>query len=306
MKYSILFFSALVAFSVSCTKGKPEFNGAEVTSQKLKFGIDTISRDFINPWGIAFLPDGRILVTERQGAIRIVQDGKLLADSVEGVPAVFAEGQGGLLDICLHPDFARNQTLYLSYSGGRGDEACTTVARAEWSETGLRNVAVIFEALPRTGGGLHFGSRIVLDRAGLMYVTCGERYQMRRAQDLGDLGGKVVRLKDDGSVPPDNPFVGKQGARPEIFTWGHRNPYSLNIDRVTGQFFEPRAQVGARLRGVLGQPLFFNQIEHRFGGRCRNRIRLALKRQVGCRRQCSSAHADCRSARPTPRVAPTS
>ena len=120
---------------------------------------------------------------------------------------------------------------------GAGGNA-TTVARAELGDGGLRDVTTIFEALPRAPGGLHFGSRIAFDRAGLMYVTTGERYNKPRAQDLGDLGGKVVRLRDDGTVPPDNPFVGRAGARPEIFSWGHRNPQGLAVHPETGKIWE--------------------------------------------------------------------
>lgn len=207
-------------------------------SSKASYRLVTLSRDLVQPWSIAFLPDGRILVTERPGRLRVFADGRLERTPLAGVPKVYASGQGGLLDVCLHPQFAQNRVLYLSYSGEGAGGAATTVARAEWGEGGLRNVTTIFEALPRTSGGLHFGSRLAFDRAGLLYVTAGERYQMQRAQDLGDLGGKIVRLKDDGTVPPDNPFVGRAGARPEIFTWGHRNPQSLAMHPETGRMWE--------------------------------------------------------------------
>ena len=165
----------------------------------------TLSRDLEQPWGMAFLPDGRMLITERPGRLRVFANGRLERTPLAGVPKVYARGQGGLLDVCLHPGFAQNRVLYLSYSGEGAGGAATTVARAELGDGGLRNVTTIFEALPRASGGLHFGSRIAFDRAGLMYVTAGERYQMQRAQDLADLGGKIVRLKDDGSVPPTIP-----------------------------------------------------------------------------------------------------
>ncbi len=197
----------------------------------------SLARDLEQPWSIAFLPDGRILVTERPGRLRMFANGRL-EPPLGGVPKVYASNQGGLLDICLHPNFAQNRTLYLSYSAEGSGGAATTVARAELGDGALRGVRTIFEALPRTSGGLHFGSRIAFDRAGLMYVTAGERYQMQRAQDLNDLAGKVLRLKDDGSVPPDNPFVGKPNARPEIFTWGHRNPQGLAMHPETGRMWE--------------------------------------------------------------------
>ena len=206
-------------------------------SAKATYRLAKLGDGLEQPWGMAFLPDGRILVTERPGRLRVFANGKLEPRPLAGVPAVQASGQGGLLDICLHPDFARNRALYLSYSGPGTGGTATTVARAELGDGGLRNVTTVYEALPRTGGGLHFGSRIAFDRAGLIYVTAGERYQMKRAQDLKDLGGKIVRLRDDGSVPPDNPFVGRPDARPEIFTWGHRNPQGLAMHPETGRMW---------------------------------------------------------------------
>jgi len=206
-------------------------------SSKASYSLKMLTLDLEQPWGMAFLPDGRLLITERPGRLRIFANGRLERAPVGGLPKVYARGQGGLLDICLHPDFVRNARLYLTYSGEGEGGAATVLARAEFRNNALVGVQPIFEALPRTSGGLHFGSRVVFDRAGLLYVTCGERYQMQRAQNLADLGGKVVRLRDDGSVPPDNPFVGREGARPEIFTWGHRNPQGMAMHPGTGRIW---------------------------------------------------------------------
>ena len=206
-------------------------------SSKASYSLRMLTLDLEQPWGMAFLPDGRLLITERPGRLRIFANGRLERAPVGGLPKVYARGQGGLLDICLHPDFARNAQLYLTYSGEGEGGAATVLARAELRNNALVGVQRLFEALPRTSGGLHFGSRVVFDRAGLLYVTCGERYQMQRAQNLADLGGKVVRLRDDGSVPPDNPFVGREGARPEIFTWGHRNPQGMAMNPATGRIW---------------------------------------------------------------------
>jgi glucose/arabinose dehydrogenase len=206
-------------------------------SSKASYSLRMLTLDLEQPWGMAFLPDGRLLITERPGRLRIFANGRLERAPVGGLPKVYARGQGGLLDICLHPDFARNARLYLTYSGEGEGGAATVLARAEFRNNALVGVQRIFEALPRTSGGLHFGSRVVFDRAGLLYVTCGERYQMQRAQNLADLGGKVVRLRDDGSVPPDNPFVGREGARPEIFTYGHRNPQGMAMHPGTGRIW---------------------------------------------------------------------
>ena len=207
-------------------------------SSKANYRLVTLARGLEHPWSIAFLPDGRILVTERPGRLRVFANGRLERAPLGGVPKVYARGQGGLLDVCLHPQFARNRVLYLSYSGEGPGGATTHVARAELGDGALRSVTTIFKALPDAGGSLHFGSRIAFDRAGLMYVTTGERNQRDRAQDLSALNGKVVRLKDDGSVPSDNPFVGQPNVRPEIFTWGHRNPQGLAMHPETGRMWE--------------------------------------------------------------------
>ncbi len=229
----------LLATGAAAAFAAPAIGRAQdvVRSAAATYRLVTLSRDLEKPWGLGFLPDGRILITERPGRLRLFANGRLERAPVGGLPKVYARGQGGLLDVCLHPGFADNRLLYLSYSAEGEGGAATVVARAEYRDGALRGVRPIFEALPRTSGGLHFGSRVAFDRAGLMYVTIGERYQMRRAQDLGDLVGKVVRLRDDGAVPPDNPFVGRAGARPEIFTWGHRNPQGLAMNPQTGRMW---------------------------------------------------------------------
>lgn len=233
------FLAASTAAGLAAPAAMPTVAQAQdvTRSAKAAYRLATLSRDLEQPWSIAFLPDGRLLITERPGRLRLFSNGRLERTPLGGVPKVYASNQGGLLDVCLHPEFVRNRVLYLSYSAEGAGGAATVVARAEFTDGGLRNVTPIFEALPRTSGGLHFGSRIAFDRDGLMYVTTGERYQMRRAQDLGDLGGKVIRLRDDGSVPADNPFVGRAGARPEIFSYGHRNPQGLAMNPDTGRMW---------------------------------------------------------------------
>lgn len=207
-------------------------------SSKANYRLVTLTRNLEQPWSIAFLPGGRILVTERPGRLRLFANGRLERAPLGGVPKVYARGQGGLLDVCLHPQFATNRVLYLSYSAEGAGGAATHVARAELGDGALRGVTTIFRALPDGSGSLHFGSRIAFDRAGLMYVTAGERNQRERAQDLSDLAGKVLRLRDDGAVPADNPFVGRPNVRPEIFTWGHRNPQGLAMHPETGRLWE--------------------------------------------------------------------
>jgi glucose/arabinose dehydrogenase len=207
-------------------------------SAKAAYRLVTLSRGLVQPWSMAFLPDGRMLITERPGRLRLFADGKLDPAPLSGVPKVHVGGQAGLLDICLHPGFGTNKVLYLSYIAGDDRRSVTSVARAELRDDGLVNVKTVFEARPGASGRLNLGSRIVFDRDGLMYVSVGDRFEMNRAQDLGDLAGKIVRLKDDGSVPPDNPFVNRHGARPEIFTWGNRNPQGLARHPVTGRIWE--------------------------------------------------------------------
>jgi glucose/arabinose dehydrogenase len=213
------------------TPAEGEFAGDVIESEKQKFGVETITSDLKNPWGIAFLPDGRILVTERSGEIRIVKDGKLLAEKVTGVPQVYAEGQGGLLDIQLHPDYASNGWIYLSYSKRGSGGAGTTVSRAKLDGNKLTNLEELFIAQPFAGTAHHFGSRIAFDGKGYMFISCGERGTMENAQTLANHHGKIIRLHDDGKVPTDNPFVNTTGAKPEIWSYGHRNPQGLIYDK---------------------------------------------------------------------------
>ena len=187
------------------------------------------------PWGLAFLPDGAMLVTERPGRLRIIgADGKLDARLVAGLPRVAAHGQGGLMDVALHPRFAENRLVYLSFAA-RGDGGYSTeVARGKLSGERLEDVQVIFRQLPKSGGGRHFGSRLVFDRDGFLYITLGDRGEMERAQKPDDHAGSVIRLHDDGRVPKDNPFVGKPGWKPEKFTLGNRNIQGAALHPQTG------------------------------------------------------------------------
>lgn len=193
-----------------------------------------VTRGLSHPWGMAFLPDGGILVTERPGRLRLVRDGALDPRPIEGVPPVVARGQGGLLDVALHPDFATNRLVYLSLAGPAPGGALTRVVRGRLDGHRLAGVETIFEAPPATGARQHFGSRLLFDRAGRLYVTLGERGDGDRAQDRGDAAGSVVRLTADGAPAPGNPFAGRAGARPEIFTWGHRNAQGMDIHPETG------------------------------------------------------------------------
>lgn len=196
---------------------------------------------FASPWAMVFLPDGRALVTEKGGTLRIVTQAGAKSAGLGGVPAVSAGGQGGLLDVALHPDFATNRLVYLSYAEAGTGGAGLAVARGTFVEDNagprLTGTAVIWQQAPKVGGTGHFGGRMAFGPTGHLFVTAGERQQGSPAQDLTKTLGKVVRLNADGSVPGDNPFVGTAGARPEIWSYGHRNPYGLFFDSA-GRLWE--------------------------------------------------------------------
>jgi glucose/arabinose dehydrogenase len=210
-----------------------------VVTQKAKVQLTVVSRGLEHPWGIAFLPDGRALVTERPGRLRIVdRDGKA-SEPLAGVPAVDAVGQGGLLDVALDPDFARNQRLYLSYAEPRGDgQNGTSVARAKLGPKGLEEVTVIFRQQPAMASRHHFGSRLVFGRDGNLFVTLGDRNSGRdKVQLLDNHIGKVVRIDRDGKAPADNPYRNQAGALPEIWSIGHRNIQGAALDPATGELW---------------------------------------------------------------------
>jgi len=184
------------------------------------------------------LPDGRMLVTERHGRLRLVAQDGTLSEPLQGVPEVYASGQGGLLDVALDPDFKTNHLVYLTYAEPREGGAGTAVGRGVLTERGLDKVEVIFRQVPTIDSGNHFGSRLAFAPDGKLFVTLGERFQFDPAQDLSNDLGKIVRINPDGSIPEDNPFVGQKGARPEIWSYGHRNPQGAAIHPETGKLWE--------------------------------------------------------------------
>ncbi len=206
---------------------------------------------------MAFLPDGRALVTERPGRVRLIGREGTVSAPLRGVPAVAAGGQGGLLDVALSPDFASSKEVFLSYAEPRQGGSATSVARARLELEGdggrLDDVKVIFRQQPATFGSMHFGSRLAFARDGNLFVTLGERAQRDKAQDLGTHYGKIVRIRPDGSVPPDNPFVGKAGVLPEIWSFGHRNVQSAAIHPATGKLWT--VEHGARGGDEVNIPL---------------------------------------------------
>jgi aldose sugar dehydrogenase len=209
-------------------------------SGETKVDVTTVAKGLEHPWSLAFLPDGRMLVTERQGRLRYVTQDGALSEPIAGVPRVYAEGQGGLLDVVLDPAFGKNSTIYLSYAepGVDGTNG-TAVARARLDGQALREVKVIFRQQPKVASKHHFGSRLVFARDGNLFVTTGERNSERdKAQDLGTHLGKILRITPDGGAPPDNPFTGRTGTRPEIWSYGHRNAQGAALHPDTGQLWE--------------------------------------------------------------------
>lgn len=219
--------------------------------------VETVASGLENPWGLAFLPDGRMLVTERPGRLRIVSRSGTVSAPVANVPPVYAEGQGGLLDVALAPDFADSRMVYFSYAEPREGAAGTSVARGKLMEEAgnawLDGVQVIFRQQPASGGSNHFGSRLVFARDGSLFVTLGDRYSLReKAQDLSTHIGKIVRIWPDGSVPDDNPFAKANGPRREIWSFGHRNVQGAALDPVTGRLWT--IEHGARGGDELNHP----------------------------------------------------
>ena len=201
--------------------------------------VEIFASGLEHPWSLESLPDGRMLVTERVGRLRSVAEDGQLSEPISGVPEVQAQGQGGLLDVALDPDFASNRLVYLSYAEAGDGGASTAVARGRLTEdvTAIEDVEVIFRMEPKVSGNNHFGSRLVFSRDGMLFVTLGDRFKFDPAQDLSDHLGTIVRINPDGSVPPDNPFVDRDDAKPEIWSYGHRNVQGAALHPETGRLW---------------------------------------------------------------------
>jgi aldose sugar dehydrogenase len=227
---------------------KPAFAGqtrAPEQNLNVAFDVVTVSEGLANPWGLAFLPDGKMLVTERPGRLRVVSaDGKQLSEPVAGLPAVDARGQGGLLDVAADPAFQKNQLIYWSYAEPGTNANNSAVARGKFVDGAVpkvENVEVIFHQAPSLTSTQHYGGRLVFSRDGTLFITLGERSITEgrlQAQRMDGLLGKIVRLNPDGSIPKDNPFVGKDGVRPEIWSYGHRNVEAATLHPDTGELWE--------------------------------------------------------------------
>jgi glucose/arabinose dehydrogenase len=245
--------------------------------------VAVVAEGLSNPWGLAFLPDGAMLVTERPGRLRLVRDGRIEPTPVAGVPPVHAMGQGGLLDVAIHPDFARNRLVYLTYAHGNAQGNRTRLARARLDGGALRDLQVIFEVDREKPTNAHFGSRILFlpDRTLLLTIgdggnppnTLDGRLIRENAQDRANHLGKILRLNEDGTVPADNPFVGQPGIRPEIWTWGNRNSQGIAWDPIRNAVWanEHGSFTGDELNRIergrnYGWPAVSWSVEYRGGG----------------------------------------
>jgi glucose/arabinose dehydrogenase len=236
--------AAAVVLPLSLTVDPVGAQGAVYKSSAHDYRIVKVVDGLVNPWGMAFLPGGDLLVTERGGRLRLVRGGKLLPTPVEGVPAVVVAGQGGLLDIALHPQFASNRLVYLTYSKQVSGGSTTALHLARFENDALTNGKDIFVADSKGRPG-HFGSRITFDGKGHLFISVGDRQiapegdlAKHPSQDLSNHHGKIIRLNLDGSVPADNPFARQAGAKPEIWSYGHRNPQGLVFNAATGELWE--------------------------------------------------------------------
>ena len=255
---SMLAFLVFAAPIITQCKAQPPRTGPAQASSQPRPVEGTVTAETVvsgleHPWALAFLPDGRILVTERPGRLRIVDTSGRLSEPLAGVPQVQAVSQGGLLDVAIDPDFAQNQLVYLSFSEpGDGGVSGTSVARGRLGNGRLENVEVIYRQQPKVRSGGHFGSRLVFARDGKLFVTQGDRQAgsfRQQAQQLSSGIGKIVRINRDGSIPSDNPFVGRNDARPEIWSIGHRNAQAAALHPETGELWtvEHGAQGGDEL-----------------------------------------------------------
>ncbi|KJS07222.1 MAG: glucose dehydrogenase [Gammaproteobacteria bacterium BRH_c0] len=209
-----------------------------VHAQEKNYRVETLVEGLHSPYSLAFLPDGDMLVTEKSGTLRLIRNGTLVEQPVAQLPDVYSSGQGALTDVVPHPRFAQNRLVYLAYSGGTAKANSTRVVKARFVDDQLRDIEEIFRARPDKDTGAHFGARLVFLKDETLLITVGDGAQYReKAQDLSSMLGSIIRIGDDGSVPQDNPFVAREGAHPEIWSYGHRNPQGLIHDPLTDRVY---------------------------------------------------------------------
>lgn len=231
-------FLLLPFFFLNC-QAQPNPNDIPLQEELKNYKLETVANGIPIPWGMAWTPDGSLLVTEKSGLLYRIKNGRKA--QIKNVPEVYNQGQGGLLDIALHPNYAKNGWIYLTLasSEGTGKGGNTQLIRAQLKNESLINIQSLYKCSPNTTKGQHFGSRIVFDNAGYLYFSAGERGDhFINPQDISRDNGKIYRLNDDGSIPKDNPFVGKQGGKEAIYSYGHRNPQGLAKNPFTGAIWE--------------------------------------------------------------------
>jgi glucose/arabinose dehydrogenase len=234
-------FRKLIGFLISSTLflASASAFSQTFTSEDYKLTVTTVAEGLEYPWGMDFLPNDMMIVTERAGRVRTVSNQGQLSAPLKGVPKVVNNGQGGMLDVTLDPEFAKNNLIYVSYSEpGKGGSG-TAVARAKLDieHNRLEDLQVIFRQHPKSHGPHHYGSRLVFARDGTLFITIGERGELDRAQDFSINRGQVIRIHSDGSIPDDNPFIGRKGYRPEVWSYGHRNPQGAALHPLTSNLW---------------------------------------------------------------------
>jgi glucose/arabinose dehydrogenase len=244
MRHALVLALLALAFP-ACSASQPGTDATTATASQAmasnagEMRVETIASGLEHPWSVALLPDGGFLVTERPGRLRRIDANGTISAPIAGVPQVFAQGQGGLLDVVLDPDYASNRRIWLSYAEpGDNGTAGTAVATATLGDAALSDLHVTYRQLPKLEGGMHFGSRIAFDGKGHVFISQGERNHKAMAQDLEVLQGKLVRLNVDGTQPADNPFAAEPGVRKAIWSYGHRNMQGLAIDPRSGRLWE--------------------------------------------------------------------
>lgn len=233
-------FTALLALALIAVGPSGMMSGNKAAAQGFaNYNLETIVDGLDSPWGLAILPDGDMLITELTGDLRHIRNGKLVAQAVAGVPQSLYGGQGGLMDIVIHPDYVQNRYVYLSLSVGTASANALRVIRARFTGTALEDVSTIFESAPSKNTKVHYGARMVFLPDNTLLINVGDGFDLReQAQNLSNHFGSSVRVTDDGKVPQDNPFIGVAGAQPEIYSYGHRNQQSIAVERSTGKIYQ--------------------------------------------------------------------
>ncbi|WP_026838958.1 PQQ-dependent sugar dehydrogenase [Gillisia sp. JM1] len=233
MKFNLLIINVLLLVFSACAQKDTTIEASTYT-----YAVETVVEDLNIPWGMAFLPDGSMLITEKSGKLILFKDDT--KQQITGVPEVYNRGQGGLMDVILHPDYKNNGWIYISYASPEGDEdgGNTAIMRAKLNGNELIQKEVLYKATPNTTKGKHFGSRIAFDKEGFLYFSAGERGERDiNPQDITRDNGKIYRLNDDGSIPANNPFVDEPNAKKAIYSYGHRNPQGMILHPTTGEIW---------------------------------------------------------------------